>query len=186
MIKAYQARHGASYRQALQDGRIDLATMATELNSKISGLEFRVTDGLTMSAIVKKAPIEATNFALTSPVLKGDTNTNRSTLSSPRPVPQKTVKSLVSADYSRPESLSCGPIAGSDVSFDGGYLTNKTFAAVAGGCNNDAAFEYNFEIPPNQKLTVDITVGLQSKASAVGIVSFAASNARSVVFFKEP
>lgn len=185
LIKAYQARHKASYRQALSDGRIDLGAMATELNSKISGLEFKVTDGINLTANYKSAPVDARKLQITSQVGTENKNPIGSLQATPSSSQDRTVKELVSADYERVKQLGCGAIAGSDVSFDGGFITNKTFAAVVGGCENRGDLEYSFEVMPQQQAKLEISVGQEDKVFAIGIGGMAHSTAYSTILMSK-
>jgi hypothetical protein len=71
------------------------------------------------------------------------------------------------------------------VSFDGGFITNKTFAAVVGGCENRGDFEYSFEVLPQQQAKLEITVGQEDKVFAIGIGGMAHSTAYSTILMSK-
>jgi hypothetical protein len=175
LIKAYQLKHAAAYKQVMATARVDMAVMARDLSAAVPDMEFRVIDGIGLKGVMKKTS--------SPPATSSGTSTLKSTsASAPALVPAKTVKALGGSDYTITKDLGCGAVSGSDISVSGGYMTNKAFAAVLGGCTNDGRYKYEFAMPSSQKGKVEMTFDLEAKVFAVGVLGSAGSSASSSIY----
>ncbi|MDC7684591.1 hypothetical protein PQU92_15000 [Asticcacaulis sp. BYS171W] len=160
LIQTYRSKHGAAYKQVLREGGVDLKVVSGEFSAIVPELDFEVVDGLNLRAVPRTDATRKKAAAKTS---------------APRPTTQ--VKALMGADYSIDKDLSCGAIAGSSVTTSGGYMRNSTWAAEAGGCENEGTFRHRFTTTANQTVRVEMTADLETEAYAVAILAEAIGRA---------
>lgn len=171
-ITAYQNKYQSRYQAVLAKGKINLADVATKLNSAVPEMEFMLSPNMTFQGKLKK--ISAVKFSSPAPTAKATTQSTK-----PQPAPtQATVKNLVSSDYYIDKKPDCDGITGNEIAVSGGYMTNKAHAIGLGGCENLGEYIYPFTVLPNQKVVFEATydMAVYVLASTLGGSSYASSH----------
>lgn len=162
-IAAYQIRYAKSYKTALLKGKVDLATLASDLRS-ITGMPYVVRDGTHLVA------------HLTTPTQPAQ----------PPAAPAKQTITLRGSDYRVEKQLGCGVVSGSSVVVSGTTLTTDAWAAEAGGCANVGDMIHGFTVPADMTGRVEVEADLSAEASAVGVAGMALSSATAAVTVVDP
>jgi hypothetical protein len=166
-ITTYQRKYTKTYQAALAKGKVDLAAWAAALNAIMPGVVYKVSGGTHLLATAS-----SNSGSQAAPAPRAD---------SPR------ADRLNQGDFAFERTVGCGGIAGGSVTRSVLDITSETFAAVAGGCENEGVLSHEFDLPSDKQALVELggdtsvdafAVGVVGSASAVGSASFFSSGRR--------
>lgn len=146
-ILAFQAKYASAYRAVLAKGKINLAALASQLNSIYPAFAFQVRDGTYLAGVSLNSDAGASSPAATTP-----------TVLTPR-----------SSDYTFTKDVDCAAIGGGDVSYSNGQIVGEAFAAKLGGCASKGDMRYAFQVPAGQKAQVDVSGSVSGYAGAIAV-----------------